>query len=387
VGPQPLDLLAAASAEGAWTVSEVTRRARAVVENGMHPLWVRGELTDFHPARSGHWYFALRDEQAQLRCAMYAKHTRKFTAPPTEGMQVFALAQPTVYPEKGEFQLTVVELLSSDRDGMRRAAFQKAKANLEQDGLLDPRRKRPLPPYPRRIAIVTSRDSAVLHDVRVVIARRWPLSQLVLVPATVQGVEAENELCRALSILPSIRFLDVAIVGRGGGSQEDLWAFNSERVARAVAAAPVPVISAVGHETDVTLCDLVADLRAPTPSAAAEAATPDRDEMLEHLGHLGGRLAQCLQARADRVHDRVTRSGERLTGALRGVLDRADARITTFAARLDALSPLAVLGRGYAIARGEDGHVLRRVDEFPPGLRFRLRLTDGEVHAQRTGDG
>jgi exodeoxyribonuclease VII large subunit len=379
---QPLDVLAAASTEGAFTVSEVTRRARTVVEHGMHPLWVRGELTDFKHARSGHWYFALRDDQAQVRCAMYAKYTRKFTAPPTEGMQVFALAQPTVYPEKGEFQLTVFELLSSDRDGIRRAAFQNAKANLERDGLLDPRRKRPLPSYPRRIAIVTSRDGAVLHDVKVVVARRWPLSQLVLVPAAVQGVEAENELCKALSLLPSIKFLDVAIVGRGGGSQEDLWAFNSERVARAVAAAPVPVIAAVGHETDVTLCDLVADLRAPTPSAAAEAATPDRAEMLDHLGHLGDRLAQCLRSRADRVHDRVTRSDERLVGAMRGLLDRAESRLSTLAGRLDALSPLAVLGRGYAIARGDDGHVLRRREQFTPGLSFRLRLQDGEVRAK-----
>jgi len=151
-----------------------------------------------------------------------------------------------------------------------------------------------------------------------------------------------------------------------------------------VAAAPVPVISAVGHETDITLCDLVADLRAPTPSAAAEAATPDRAEMLDHLGHLGERMAQCLRGRADRMRDRVTRSDERLVSAMRGLLDRAAVGISTAAGRLDALSPLAVLGRGYAIARGEDGHVLRRVDQFPPGLRFRLRLTDGEVHAQRT---
>jgi len=379
----PLDLLAAASTEGAWTVSEVTKRARAVVENGMHPLWVRGELTDFHPAKSGHWYFALRDEHAQLRCAMYAKYTRKFTAPPTEGMQVFALAQPTVYPEKGEFQLTVVELLSSDRDGMRRAAYQKAKANLERDGLLDPARKRPLPPFPRRIAIVTSRDGAVLHDVRVVIARRWPLSQLVLVSAAVQGVEAENELCRALSFLPRIRFVDVVIVGRGGGSQEDLWAFNSERVARAVAAAPVPVISAVGHETDITLCDLVADVRAPTPSAAAEAATPDRAEMFEHLGHLGDRLAQSLRGRAERMHERVARSGDRLASMMQSHLDRSAARLGAQAGRLDALSPLAVLGRGYAIARAEDGHVLSKLAQFPPGLRFRLRVSDGELPVRR----
>lgn len=377
-----LDLFAAASSEGAWTVSEVTRRARAVIENGLHPMWVRGELTGFKQHKSGHWYFALRDERAQVRCVMFAKYNSRLPTPPTEGLQVFVLARPTMYEERGEFQLTVAELLTSDRDGLWRAAFQKAKANLERDGLLDPARKRPLPRFPRRIAIVTSRDGAALHDVRVVVARRWPLAQLVLVPARVQGAEAENELCRALRLLGRIRFLDVAIVGRGGGSQDDLWTFNSERVARAVADVPVPVVSAVGHETDITLCDLVADVRAPTPSAAAAAATPDRDEVEAHLGHLAERLAQCLERRAERVHERVTRCGERLEGAMGAQLERAAGRLSEHAGRLDALSPLAVLSRGYSIARDAHGHVLRRLADFGPGMTFRLRVTDGEVPAR-----
>jgi exodeoxyribonuclease VII large subunit len=378
-------MFATASPEGAWTVSDVTRRARAVIEHGLHPLWVRGELAGFKSHRSGHWYFSLRDARAQVRCVMFASDNRKLTAPPVDGLQVFVLARPTVYEEKGDFQLTVVELLASDRDGLWRAAFHKARASLERDGLLDPTRKRALPRFPRRIAIVTSRDGAALHDVRVVIARRWPLAQLVLVPARVQGGEAESELCRALRLLSRIRFLDVAIVGRGGGSQEDLWAFNSERVARAVAAVPVPVVSAVGHETDITLCDLVADVRAATPSAAAEAATPDREEVLAHLSHLAGRLAQCLRGRAERMHERMERSADRLVGVMQAHLDRAAARVGAQAARLDTLSPLAVLSRGYAIARGADGHVLSRVAQFPPGRRFRLRVADGEV-AARTAD-
>jgi exodeoxyribonuclease VII large subunit len=381
----PLDLFAAASTEGAWTVSEVTKRARAVIENGLPPIWVKGEITGFKAARSGHWYFTLRDAHAQLRCAMYASDNRRFT-PPVDGLQVHVLARPTLYEEKGEFQLTVVQLLATDRDGAWRAALLKAKANLERDGLLDPSRKRPLPRFPRRIAIITSKDGAVFHDVRVVIARRWPLSHLILIAAAVQGSEAERELCRALKILHSIRFLDVAIVGRGGGSLEDLWAFNREKVARAIADAPVPVISAVGHETDITLCDLVADLRAPTPSAAAEAATPDRGELLEHLGHLGGRLAQCLRGRAQHMHERVERSGDRLAGAMQARLERGTARVAAQAARLDALSPLAVLGRGYAIARASDGRVLRRRADFPPGSPFRLRVVDGDVSA-RTAEG
>lgn len=381
-----LDLFAAASTEGAWTVSEVTRRARAAIEQGLGPVWVRGEVTGFKAFGSGHWYFTLRDAKAQLRCVMFGRENRKLPAPPTDGLQVFVLARPTVWEEKGEFRLTVMELLTSDRGGLWRLAFEKAKASLTKDGLLDPTRKRPLPPFPQRIAVITSADGAALRDVMVVMARRWPMVELLVIPARVQGSGAEGELCAALALLARIDGLDLAIIGRGGGSQEDLWTFNSERVARAVAAAPVPVISAVGHETDITLCDLVADLRAPTPSAAAEAATPDREEVAAHLAHLAERLARSLRGRAERVHERVARSGDRLAVAMQAGLERSAARLAATAAGLDALSPLAVLSRGYGIARGSDGHVLKRKAQFTPGLAFRLRVSDGEVPA-RTAEG
>lgn len=380
-----IDLFGAASTEGAWTVSEVTRRARTVVDHAFGPIWVRGEIAGFKAARSGHWYFTLRDARAQLPCVMWGKENRRLPGPPADGLQVHVLGKPSMWEEKGEFQLTVTELLTSDRGGLWRLAFEKAKANLQKDGLLDPARKRPLPRYPRRMAMVTSLDGAAVRDVIAVIRRRWPL-QLVVVPARVQGAEAESQLCEAIGLLGRIPKLDLAIIGRGGGSQEDLWTFNSERVARAVAAAPVPTISAVGHETDITLCDLVADLRAPTPSAAAEAATPDRDEVSSDLEHLADRLAQSLRGRAERMHERVARSSDRLGGAIQAVLERAEARVGALAAGLDALSPLAVLSRGYAIARDGDGRVLRRRAEFLPGERFRLRVSDGEVSA-RTADG
>lgn len=377
----PLDLFGAASAEGAWTVSEVTRQARRVVEGGLGPVWVRGEVSGFKALQSGHWYFTLRDARAQLRCVMWEKENRRLPGPPADGLQVFVFGRPTVWEDRGQFQLTVTELLTSDRGGLWRLAFEKAKAQLQQDGLLDPARRRPLPRYPRRMAMITSVDGAALRDVMAVIRRRWPL-QLVVVPARVQGADAEAELCRAIELLRRIPRLDVAIIGRGGGSQEDLWAFNSERVARAVAAAPVPIISAVGHETDITLCDLVADWRAATPSAAAEAATPDRVEVAGHLSHLGERLAQSLRGRAERMHERVARSGDRLTGALQTVLERAGRRLERAAAGLDALSPLAVLARGYAIPRDAAGRVLRRRADFPPGSSFRLRVADGDVAAR-----
>jgi len=380
-----LDLFAAASAEGAWTVGEVTRRARAVLEAGLPPLWVRGEVSGFKRWQSGHWYFALRDRTAQLRCVMFARDNRRLPGAPADGTQVFVFGRPTVWEEKGELRLTVLELLSTEAGGLWQLAFEKAKAALAKDGLLDAARKRRLPAYAQRIAVITSPDGAALKDIVAVVERRWPLAELVVIPARVQGEGAVAEICAAFAALGRIPALDVAIVGRGGGSKEDLWTFNSERVARAVAAAPVPVISAVGHETDVTLCDLVADFRAPTPSAAAAAATPDRAEVLEHLAHMGARLARALATRVELAGERGDRSLDRLVGAMTLRLERQRHRLAALGGRLDALSPLKILERGYAVARDADGRVLKRTTQFPPGLPFRLRLSDGEVAARVAG--
>ena len=382
---QGLDLFAAVSTEGAWTVTQVTRRARAVVEAGFPPVWVRGEVSGFKAWQSGHWYFALRDRSAQIRCVMFQKDNRRLPAPPGDGMQVFVFARPTVWEEKGEFRLTVVDLLSTEAGGLWQLAFERAKAALAKDGLLDPARRRPLPRYPHRIALVTSPDSAALRDIIAVAARRWPLAELLVVPTRVQGDGAEDEICAALGLVCRLDGLDLAIIGRGGGSREDLWTFNHERVARAVAALPVPVISAVGHETDITLCDLVADVRAPTPSAAAEAATPDRADVLIELDRLGARLARGLAARSGRVAERLDRSFDRLTGTLERRLERHRHQLAGLAGRLDALSPLRILERGYALARDAEGRVLKRVAQFPEGLAFRLRVTDGEVATRVEG--
>ncbi|HJQ65292.1 MAG TPA: exodeoxyribonuclease VII large subunit, partial [Gemmatimonadales bacterium] len=263
MGPS-LDLFAALSPEGAWSVAELTRRARSIVEAGLPAVWVKGEISGFKAYGSGHWYFTLRDKAAQLRCVMWSKDNQRLPAAPEDGLQVYAFGTPTVWEERGEFRLTVRQLLSTEAGGLWQGAFEKAKAALLRDGLLDPARKRAVPPYPRRIAVVTSADGAAFRDIVAVVEQRWPGVDLLLVPTRVQGEGADRDVCSALALLSRIPKLDVAIVGRGGGAKEDLWTFNSERVARAVAAAPVPVISAVGHETDVTLCDLVADLRAPT---------------------------------------------------------------------------------------------------------------------------
>ena len=376
------DFGAAVAAEGVWTVGQVTRRARDVIEAGLPPLWVRGEITGFKAYQSGHWYFTLRDAGAQLRCVMWGSENRRLPAPPEDGLQVFVFGRPTVWEERGELRLRVMELLSTEAGGLWQVAFEKAKAALAKDGLLDPARKRALPSYPHRIAMITSLDGAALRDVMAVLARRWPVAELLVLPTKVQGENAAGEVRAALALLGRLEGVDVAIVGRGGGGKEDLWAFNDERLARAVAAAPVPIISAVGHETDVTLCDLVADVRAATPSAAAEAATPDRLELLGHLDHLGNRLARGLAGRSDRARERLARSGDRITSALERRIERLGHRVAELAGRLDALSPLKVLERGYAVARDSSGAVLRRVEQFTPGLAFRLRVTDGDVPAQ-----
>ena len=348
----------------------------------MDLVWVRGEITGFKAYRSGHWYFTLRDPQAQVRCVMWHTDNARLPSAPAEGMQVFVAARLTVWEERGELRLTVKQMVPTQDGGTWQVRLEQAKEALRRDGLLDPARKRPLPPFPTRIAMVTSLDGAAVRDVISVMQRRWPLVTLFVLPTRVQGEGAEREICAALQRADRIPHLDLLIVGRGGGSREDLWAFNSEAVARAVAASPVPTISAVGHETDISLTDLVADARAPTPSAAAEAAVPDREAVSGALAAVARHLAQGLTRRTAVVSQRVDRMGDRLHLNLMAVLERASARIAQAAAGLDALSPLRVLQRGYAVARSDAGVVLRQRAQFTPGLGFRLTVTDGDVRAR-----
>jgi exodeoxyribonuclease VII large subunit len=363
----------------------VTRRARQLIEAGFTRVWVRGEVTGFKAYRSGHWYFSLRDAQAQVRCVMWRSDNQRLPGPPEEGMAVFVEARPSVWEDRGEFRLSIKQLLPTAEDGLWQLQLERAKAALERDGLLDPARKRPLPKHPRRVAVVTSPDGAALQDIVSVARRRWPLVELWVVPTAVQGEAAEAELCEALDLVNRLPGVDVTIVGRGGGSREDLWAFNSERVARAVAAVNVPTISAVGHETDVALTDLVADLRAPTPSAAAEAALPDRAAAAEAVATLGRRAARGLSRLVDVGHERLERTADRLSGGMQTQLERRGNRLERLAASLDALSPLKVLERGYAVARDETGRVLKRAAAFSPGLAFRLGFADGDVQARAAG--
>jgi exodeoxyribonuclease VII large subunit len=370
-----------ASAGSAVAVSTLAELLKQIVEGSVPPLWVRGEVTGFKPHRNGHWYFTLRDAEAQLRCVVWARDARRLPAPPDEGMQVAAFGRMSVYAAKAEVQLAITKL-EAEGDGLWQKAFEAARARLEADGLLDPARKRPLPSTPRTVAVITSPDGAALQDIIAVATQRDPGVDVVVVPAAVQGESAPAALVAALERVSRWGGADVVIIGRGGGSREDLWAFNHEAVARAVAACPLPIISAVGHEVDVSLTDLVADRRAATPSNAAELAVPVRADRRAVLAKLRPRLTAALDGRVLRARRELERSGAELSRTVARRVERHRAVLDRHTAALDALSPLRTLARGYAVAQGGDGALLSSIAAFLPGETFTLRVRDGAVRAQ-----
>jgi exodeoxyribonuclease VII large subunit len=290
---------------------------------------------------------------------------------------------PSVYAARADLQFVVKEL-DAQGDGLWRKALERTRAALDADGLLDPARKRRLPRFPRRVAVVTSPDGAALHDIAVVMRRRCPNAELVVVPAKVQGDGAAEELRAAIERVGRWGGADVVIIGRGGGAREDLWAFNDERLARAVAGCPVPTISAVGHEVDVTICDLVADVRAATPSVAAETAVPVLTELRAGVRALGEALSTAALQRADDARRVLVDVKEDLVLAASRVTERRRSAVESAAGRLHALSPLATLARGYAVARATDGRTLSRVGDFAPNEAFELLVSDGRVSAVAT---
>jgi exodeoxyribonuclease VII large subunit len=364
-------------------VSSLTTIARDILEGAFRPIWVRGEVTNFKAHRNGHWYFTLRDRMAQVRGVVWSRDARSIPAQPDEGMMIAAFGNLSVYPAKGEMQF-VVRRMEAEGDGLWRKKLEQTRARLEAAGLLDPGRKRALPRYPRCVAVVTSPDGAALRDIVAVMKRRSPAVEIVVVPAAVQGDTAIMDLVRAIERVGRWGAADVVIVGRGGGSREDLWAFNDERVARAIAACPIPVVSAVGHETDISIADLVADARAATPSAAAEAVVRDDAELAAELRGVGRRLTRGLTRRVDNAKSELQWHASALRSRLVRVGERRRARLNTLGGRLHALSPLATLSRGYAVARGEGGRALTSVQSFRPDMPFSVVLRDGTVGARVT---
>jgi exodeoxyribonuclease VII large subunit len=389
-----LDLFAAAEAERqtrpegergddaartAYSVSALNRLVREFLDGSLPPLWVSGEIANWTRSSRGHCYFSLRDENAQIRCVLFQSDARRLPAEPEEGMRVRVFGAVTLYEQRGEFQLVVRELEAKDSGGLWRLAFERLRTKLEAEGLLAPERKRPLPRSPARVGVVTSPAGAAIHDVIRVIEQRAPWTTVVLSPARVQGEGAEHEIAAALDRVVRHGRVDVVIVGRGGGSVEDLWAFNLEVVARAIAGSPVPVVSAVGHEVDVTIADLVADHRAATPSAAAERVVLDGGDVRRRLAGSRARMAASLRRVAETRRRDAEYLRDALVSCIEDRIDRRGTRLGRAADRLQALSPLAALGRGYAVAQDADGRVLKRAADFGPRDRFRLRVSDGRI--------
>ncbi|MGH7447585.1 MAG: exodeoxyribonuclease VII large subunit, partial [Longimicrobiales bacterium] len=369
------------------------------------PLWVEGEISGWKRYSSGHRYFCLRDADAQINAVLFRSDAQRLPAEPEEGMRVRVFGSVTLYDKRGDYQLVARRVEATGAGGLWRLAFDKLRTKLEAEGLLDPARKRPLPRHPRAVGIVTSPVGAALHDILHVIERRAPWTRVVLSPARVQGEGAAEDVARAIRLFERGRVpIDVLIVGRGGGSIEDLWAFNEESVARAIAACPVPVISAVGHEVDVTISDLVADLRAPTPSAAAEHAVPDGDVLRDELMAARARLARTLRRFAVRRreqldaarehvdrrmhrlvakrHEQLVVARERLDQRVQRIVEQRRATIARLAAQIDALSPLQSLARGYAVPLDDHGRILRRIADFRIDAPFRLRVADGTIQGR-----
>jgi exodeoxyribonuclease VII large subunit len=370
-------------ADDVWSVSQLTIAVKRIVEGAFdRPVWIRGEVVGCKVWPSGHWYFNLRDATSQVRCCLWKRDAVRAGKPPADGTEVFVLARPGIYEAKGEFQLNILRLIPTAAIGQAQQELDRVKALLQQDGLFDPARKRPLPAYVATLAVVTSTAGAALRDIMTVARRRWPGVRVLAINARVQGEGAVDELVRALRLVNRLPGVELCIVGRGGGGREDLAAFNAEAVCRALAAVRVPTISAVGHETDISLTDLVADVRAATPSAAAELALADQRDVVRALDDLAARLAGGLAGRTRLGLERVERAGDRLQAAMEAGLERRRQHVARLAAQLDALSPLRVLERGYAVPSRPDGRVLKRRAEFRPGEPFTLRVADGRVDAR-----
>jgi exodeoxyribonuclease VII large subunit len=439
-----------------YTVSELTAQLRATLEEKFFEVWVEGELSNCRLWNTGHMYFSLKDGGAQIRGVMFRSALRMARFTPKDGLRVTARGRLTVYDPKGEYQL-VCEHLEPAGLGARQLAFEQLKARLAAEGLFAAARKRPLPELPRKVGVVTSLDGAAVRDIIQVLRRRYANVHIVIRPTRVQGEGAALEIARAIRAIGKVPKVDVVIVGRGGGSIDDLWAFNEEVVARAIAGCPVPTVSAVGHETDVTIADFVADCRAATPSAAAEMVLARKDEIYTRVERLARRLDRAAGARADRLEARlraienrpafagfharlvmrqrfvselqagfdgalrrrVAAERRRITGlrarldamdvrqrlssvrrrldAQRAAIDahmieahrRAQARLGVSAGRLEALSPLSVLARGYAVCFNEDrSAVVRRASQVATGDLVRVRLSEGELQCEvRDSDG
>lgn len=391
--PQPTQVL---------SVSELNRLARNILERSFPLFWVSGEISNMTRAASGHWYFSLKDSGAQVRCVMFRGRNSYLDWVPKEGDKVEARATVTLYEARGDFQLTI-EFLQRAGLGVLFEAYERLKKQLEAEGLFDSSRKKPIPAFPRQIGIVTSADAAALHDVLTTLKRRMPSIPIIIYPTPVQGKGAANLIANAIKKASDRNECDVLIVCRGGGSIEDLWQFNEEIVARAIADCTIPLISGVGHETDFTIADFAADRRAPTPTAAAEMATPDREALLSTLlqqqqtlqrsmAYKLNRYAQQLDFLARRLlspaqqlmhkKEHLGQLGVRLQNSTQQMLNKQHEKLLRLSLNLQHLNPNAVLNRGYALIQTKSGDIVRASDQVQPSELVDIRFAQGTAEAE-----
>ena len=389
--------------ERTLTVSELNNLIKTLIdcEPLLNNVCIRGELSNYRIYPSGHHYFTLKDSESSLRCVMFKSSASKLRFRPESGMGVTAFGRVSVFPRDGAYQLYCTDLIP-EGVGDLQVAYEQLKAKLAAEGLFDPKHKKKLPPFPNRIAIITSSAGAAVHDMIRILGQRWPMTKVVLLPVRVQGVEAPPEIVGAIRYANRHKVADLIITGRGGGSIEDLWAFNDERVARAIYESELPVISAVGHEPDVTIADYVADVRASTPSNAAELAVPNVRDIRELLDNLSIRRTQAMHKKISTLESKLDELKKRkvlqtpmayvdskraeldyMKDKFIAAADRSNAakrrEFVRLAASLDAMSPLKVRGRGYAIAADDKGQLVRSVSNIKPDDKIRLSVSDGVI--------
>lgn len=384
------------------SVSELNNNVKNLLETAFTQVWVEGEISNFAAPGSGHWYFSLKDANAQVRCALFKGSQRRTMTTPKDGMHVLVRARASLYPVRGEYQL-IAEHLEERGEGRLQRAFEALKKKLSEAGWFDPATKHPLPAFPTRIGVVTSPTGAAIHDILTVLKRRYPLVEVIIYPTLVQGDQAAPAIAKAIALANQRRECDVLIVGRGGGSLEDLWAFNEEVVALAIHQSHLPIVSAVGHEVDFTIADFVADARAPTPSAAAEMLTPDQNDLRSELSHRQKQLARIMTHQLNTIaqtldgaekhlhqHHPKRKITERLqtlnalssllTQRLQTKCHELALQLSKASATLHAISPLATLARGFTITM-KGKHVIQRADELSADDKITLTFQDGNVSA------